>query len=130
MEKDILKKDFRNINKKDKVIIYVAIAIFLIAIVAGIILIINKNDKDTLDRINKNNKNKVEEKWSNDKEIIEFSKEKDAKYYEYCVSLTEDNKECLWSRTEQTSIEISTSGHKYVYYKVIGSNDKDISPSR
>lgn len=122
MEKDVLKKDFKKLNKKDKIIFISLVVVFLIIIAVGIILIIKKNDKDTLDRIEKNKKNS-KEKWSAS-EVVKFSDEVDGNYYEYCVSLTKDNKDCLWSGTNNNELTINLNGHKYVYYKVIDSNDK------
>jgi hypothetical protein len=123
MEKDILKKDVTKLSTKDKILFALIIALFIAVIVVGIILINKKNDKDTLNKIEKNKNNSVET-WKTTEEVVKFEEEKTADHYEYCVSLTEDNKECLWSRTETPSLTIDTNGHKYVYFKLVDKNGK------
>ena len=124
MEKNILKKDFKNIDKKDKAIVVCLIIIFVLIIATGIVFLIKKNDKDTLDRIEKNKKN-VKEEWTT-VSVVKFDEEKDVKYYEYCANLTKDEKDCLWSITPEHEITISTNGHRYVFYRLIGNDDKVI----
>ena len=122
MEKDILKKDISKLSTKDKVIFTCIIVIFIALIAVGIILINKKNDKDELDKIEKN---KVVEVWK-DSTIVEFNQDKDTEYYEYCISTVKDNKDCVWSRTNETTLSINNNGHRYVYYKLIDKKSKVI----
>ena len=121
MEKDIFKKDITKLNTKDKALFACIIVVFIALVVVGIIFINKQNDKEEKERIEKN-KNSVQETWKTTEEVVTFEEEKKADHYEYCVSATKDNKECLWSRTEATTLTIDTNGHKYVYFKLV---DKD-----
>ena len=123
MEKDIFKKDISALSTKDKIIFGCIIVIFLALVVVGIILINKQNDKEVKEKIEKN-KNSVVETWKTTEEVVTFEEEKKADHYEYCVSPTKDNKECLWSRTENTTLTIDTNGHKYVYFKLVDKNGK------
>ena len=121
MEKDIFKKDITKLSTKDKIVFTFIIVIFIILIIFGIVLINKNTDKNAQNRREKN-KNNVVENWKTTEEVVTFEKEKTADHYEYCVSITKDNKDCLWSRTDNNNITINTNGHKYVYFNLI---DKD-----
>ena len=125
MDKNALKKDIKDLNNGDKIKVVCILVVIALIVVAGVLLINKKNDDDLKKKID-DNKAKTVNRWKKS-EKVEFNKDnKEVKYYEYCLSTEKDKKDCLWSRTTDSSILIDVSGHKYVYYRLLDANSKVI----
>ena len=123
MPKINMKTDIKDLNKKQKSVLALSIISLLLVVGIIIFIIINVQDKKETTITAENN-----EEWKNTG-LIEIPKEElediSIDYHEYCVSKTEEYKNCLWTKVEDGKIVVEEKGHNYVYIKSVDKMGKE-----